>query len=101
MKRKLKMNPTFPIGRVVATPGVLTRVSIARIIACTNRHGARDWGDVSEGDRLANDLDVDAGGQLLSVYPIDETQPCGPGNKLWVITEGDRSVTTVLLPEEH
>lgn len=95
------MKPTFPIGQTVATPGVLATISISRVVQCIERHGARDWGEVSPGDRAANDAAIDNGSQLLSVYRIDETKPCADGNKFWVITEGDRSVTTALLPTEY
>ncbi len=59
------------------------------------RHLDGDWGDISEEDREANNLALQNGGRLLSAYRM------GSGVKLWVITEADRSVTTVLLPDEY
>jgi hypothetical protein len=59
------------------------------------RHLDGEWGDISEEDREANNSALENGGRLLSAYRI------GNGVKLWVITEADRSVTTVLLPDEY
>ncbi|MBC7949007.1 MAG: hypothetical protein H7Y42_14070 [Chitinophagaceae bacterium] len=59
------------------------------------RHMAGDWGDVSDGDRVANELALQEGDRLFSVY-IKEGLP-----KLWIITEWDRSVTTALFPDEY
>ena len=54
-----------------------------------------DWGEICDGDKLANDQDLVDGGRLLSAYSTLK------GVKLWVITEADRSATTILLPEEY
>jgi hypothetical protein len=59
------------------------------------RHLDGDWGEVSQEDREINNAALQNGGRLLSAYRI------GSGVKLWVITEEDRSVTTVLLPDEY
>jgi hypothetical protein len=59
------------------------------------RHSSGDWGDVCEEDRKENDLSLKEGFRLLSVYTTST------GTKLWIITEADRSVTTVLLPEDY
>ena len=59
------------------------------------RHIAGDWGDVDEHDRRENELSLIHGFRLLSAYTLYS------GTKIWIITEADRSVTTVLLPEEY
>lgn len=59
------------------------------------RHLAGDWGDVCDDDRVANELALQSGDRLFSAYKR-EGMP-----KLWVITEGDRSATTVLFPDEY
>ena len=85
----------FPLGRIVGTPGVLQNIPESEMRAAVQRHALQDWGDVCEGDRLANDEALKEGDRLLSVYHSSE------GTKFWVITEWDRSATTVLLPEEY
>lgn len=59
------------------------------------RHIAGDWGEVDEQDRRENELSLIHGFRLLSAYTLNS------GTKIWIITEADRSVTTVLLPEEY
>lgn len=59
------------------------------------RHAAGDWGDLCGEDRAANDRAVAVGARILSAYHTPE------GVKLWIITEADRSATTILLPEEY
>jgi len=59
------------------------------------RHTAGDWGDVDEHDRRENELSLIHGLRLLSAYILNS------GTKIWIITEADRSVTTVLLPDEY
>jgi len=85
----------FPLGRIVGTPGVLQQIPESEMWAAIQRHAFQDWGDVCEDDRLANDEALKKGDRLLSVYHSSE------GTKFWVITEWDRSATTVLLPEEY
>ena len=87
----------FPLGRLVATPGTLevlahARQSPSEFLA---RHQGGDWGECSEEDARENDLSVKKGFRILSVYSTCK------GEKLWVITEADRSVTTLLLPSEY
>ena len=59
------------------------------------RHLAGDWGDLCDEDRVANEQALAEGGRLFSSYTQEGDQ------KIWIITEWDRSVTTVLLPEEY
>ena len=87
----------FSLGRLVATPGALATLE-ANGKGCTEyleRHAHGDWGDLCEEDRQANDEAVADDLRILSAYRLPD------GQKLWVITEWDRSATTVLLPEEY
>ena len=87
----------LPLGRIVATPGALRRLAdrgIAphRLLA---RHQRGDWGDTCPDDCVLNDRAARLGGErVLSSYKLE-------GAKFWIITEADRSATTILLPEEY
>lgn len=89
----------FQLGKVYLTPGAL-ELSEALLLqglwlpAYLARHAAGDWGDLCEEDREENELSLREGFRIFSSY---ET-PC---DKLWIITEADRSSTTILLPEEY
>lgn len=90
----------FDPGKLVMTHGVyeltLETDAFARHVQLSvTRHLAGDWGDLCDEDRVANELALTEGGRLFSSY----TQEGVP--KIWIITEWDRSVTTVLLPEEY
>lgn len=92
---EVPVNPPFPLGQVVATPDALKLVPPEVLLQWLHRHQAGDWGDVGPEDRAANDRALTDGDRLLSAYLTDG------GTKVWIITEWDRSVTTVLLPEEY
>jgi len=88
------------LGRIVATAGVVDWVgdNAGRqgfVFRSISRHQAHDWGDLCDEDRQLNDLAAEEGSRLLSAYTDDE------GTKIWIITEWDRSATTVLFPEEY
>ena len=87
----------FPLGRVVATPGALDSLQDAdhNPLELLDRHVSGDWGDLSEEDRQENELSIEKDYRILSAYVLDT------GVKVWVITEADRSVTTILLPSEY
>ena len=87
----------FRLGSVVATRGVYELIQQGRIHYMTylRRHMRGDWGDMCPEDRKINNAGVMRGGRLMSSYEIDS------GLTLWIITEGDRSVTTLLLPSEY
>jgi hypothetical protein len=87
--------PKFPLGQVVATPGALAALSADDIRGTLARHAAGDWGDVGKDDWRENDFSLDKAFRLLSAYHT------AGGIKFWVLTEADRSVTTVLLPDEY
>jgi hypothetical protein len=86
---------SFPLGRVVATPNALETIPSDEVMKALGRHAACDWGDVGPADCKENELSLREGFRLLSVYHT------AGGVKFWVITEADRSVTTVLLPEDY
>lgn len=87
--------PKFPLGRTVITSNALTKLSQADVHGALGRHHFGDWGNLDADDREANELALNYGGRLLSAYRSDR------GEKFWVITEADRSATTVLMPEDY
>ena len=87
----------FPLGRTVATPGALealtrTGTSPSELL---DRHVTGDWGDVNTEDWEANERDLIDDERLLSVYHLED------GTKLYVITEWNRAVSTLLLCSEY
>lgn len=89
--------PLFELGQVVMTPGVIDLPYFARIdnvIAVLVRHQSGDWGEMDPEDCQANTEALTYGYRLMSAYTVDD-------QKIWVITESDRSVTTLLLPDEY
>lgn len=97
MPSKQQQQPRFSLGQVVATPGALQAFQEAHQTPheFITRHNTGDWGDLSEEDKTENDLSVKEGFRILSAYKLKT------GVKVWVITEADRSATTLLLPEEY
>lgn len=87
--------PKFPLGCVVATPGALTALTEDDINRALSRHAAGDWGDVCKSDKRENEVALKEGFRLMSVYKATDR------TKFWIITEADRSVTTLLLPSEY
>jgi hypothetical protein len=87
----------FTLGQVVATPGALAALEKAgqQPGDFLSRHISGDWGDVPPEDVKENEFSLKHGFRLLSAYHTSA------GDKLWVITEGDRSSTSLLLPEEY
>jgi hypothetical protein len=86
--------PRFPLGQVVITANASLRLPTEQVLAALSRHASADWGDLCPEDTLANNTALECGDRLFSAY--------GQGqNRFWVITEADRSVTTVLLPDDY
>jgi hypothetical protein len=85
----------FRLGHLVATPNALAKLQQPDILGALQRHQAGDWGNVDEHDREANDRALTEGTRLFSVYHS------AAGLKFWVITEADRSVATVLMPNDY
>lgn len=94
MQRK-GMITQIRLGRVVAAPGILDAVSREELLAALNRHQHCDWGEVPASDWAANDRALTRRERILSAYYADNQ------TKFWIITEADRSATTLLLPEEY
>lgn len=96
------INAKFPLGNLVQTRGVASRrmtnpkfdehvrKSLARYIDA-------DWGDLDPDDKALNDEALDVGNRILAAYTSAEY----PDFKIWIITEWDRSVTTILFPHEY
>jgi hypothetical protein len=82
----------FRLGKIVSTPNALNQLMQDDILLAIQRHQAGDWGD---GDNGANERALSEGLRLWSVYRAAN------GTKFWLITEADRSATTVLLPEDY
>ena len=87
----------FQLGEVVATPGALDALSESNesVAKFVRRHMLGDWGDLSQEDKQANEEALLDEARILSAYHTAK------GTKIWVITDADRSVTTLLLPEEY
>jgi hypothetical protein len=89
------MSAKFPLGQIVITRHALDVLHQEDVEICLGRHAIGDWGDVCEDDRRENEISLVQDFRLFSVYH-DRT-----GMKFWIITEADRSATTVLLPEDY
>jgi hypothetical protein len=87
----------FNLGRLLATPGALAEMEASgdSLLGFLQRHLSGDWGEVDEHDRQENVLSLEQGFRLMSVYTLSS------GVRIWIITEADRSSTTVLLPDEY
>lgn len=87
----------FNLGQLVATPGALEALERNQQMPTEflNRHVNHDWGDLDDDDKRENDFSVTNGFRVLSAYKLND------GTRLWIITEADRSSTTILLPSEY
>ena len=92
-----KSEPLFSLGQVIATPQALEAIEKAgdSLHTFIRKHHTGNWGDVCEEDKSLNEAALQDGSRLLSAYKTSK------GEKIWIITEADRSVTTALLPEEY
>ena len=97
MKKTENRNVThvpFPYGRLVATRRILAELDGMTISRLLTRHLRCDWGDICEEDWKQNDHAVKHGERLLSAYQVD-------GERVFIITEWDRSATTILFADEY
>ena len=85
----------FPLGQVAVTANAARKLGLQEVWAVLRRHQTGDWGELVAEDTQSNDRALKTGGRLFSAYRS------GDGVKFWVITEWDRSLTTVLLPEDY
>lgn len=94
---KVMARDRFPLGQTVATPGALE--AFARTgetpLPFLAQHASGDWGELDEGDKAENEFSLEHGFRILSAYRLSDQ------TRIWIITEADRSVTTILLPEEY
>jgi hypothetical protein len=90
-------NGRVPLGEMVATPRALQAIEAAGqdAIGFLYRHQQGDWGDLSDDDKRENEFSVDKELRIFSAYYTAK------GEKIWIITEADRSATTILLPSEY
>src|SRR5690348_13790903 len=94
---KTETRPLFPLGRVVITANAQRQLPPDDVLTALRRHRAGDWGDLCEEDREANESALQHGERLFSVY-----HTAAPARtKFYLITEWDRSATTILLPEDY
>jgi hypothetical protein len=93
----MRLEAKFPLGQLAATPGALEALEASGQTAefFFARHASGDWGEVNEEDQKLNDEALIHGDRLLNAYRTLR------GVKLWIITEGDRSSTVALLPQEY
>lgn len=89
------MKILFPLGKVAITPGALQILAGDNLMVYLRAHQSGNWGVISPKDARENDLAVAKGLRILSAYRTLQ------GQEIWVITEADRSLTTILLPEEY
>ena len=88
----------LPLGKVFGTFGALVAFAGALdddLNSFLSRHANGDWGEVDDHDRKANEHALEHGLRVLSAYTLST------GERIWIITEADRSVTTILLPSEY
>lgn len=83
-----------PLGDIVITSSAMSKLSYLEYTPALARHSQGDWGNLDPEDALRNDEALEHGDRILSTY--------GTGSRrFWIITEADRSVTTILLPEDY
>ncbi len=89
--------PLFDLGQLVATSGALEALKDAEQnpAELIDRHVIGDWGDLEDEDKKENELSLARGFRIFSSYKLNS------GTRVWVITEADRSATTILLPDEY
>lgn len=89
------VTPKFVLGHIVATPNALNQIPKEEIEKALVRHASGDWGNLDPEDLQTNERALKHGGRLFSEYHSSQNV------KFWIITECDRSATTILLPEEY
>jgi hypothetical protein len=95
MSNSHQQKARFPLGNVYATPGAIEAVPHAERMLALSRHVRDDWGEVCEEDKAENEFALDKYLRILSAYTAEN------GTRFWIITEADRSSTTILLPDEY
>jgi len=93
----MKASPRFELGKTVVTPGIIQTVPFTTVLKAITLHAGGNWGIIGDEDATSNERAIEEGTRIFSAY----ASPPSPDGKIWVITEADRSVTTVLLPSEY
>lgn len=95
--------PLFEVGRIVATNAAIEAMNKYGLDGfwLLARHVRGDWGIVCEEDAKENETSVKYDFRIMSVYPLDPTKPEDRDHRIWIITEADRSSTTILLPDDY
>ena len=93
----------FPLGIISVTPCAYSLLDGQKLnwLAFVHRHQCGDWGNQDEAAKQANQFAINDGKQILSVYGLAPVTEINRQDQLWVLTEADRSYTTILLPEEY
>lgn len=94
------INIKFKLGRIIWTRGINDLVArnsvfVKFIMDSLKRHAIGEWGNLCSDDKKENEVAIEEGNRILSAYEADD-QP-----KIWIITEADRSATTILFPDEY
>ncbi len=84
----------FELGRLLITANAQRELDSESVMVAIHRHEICDWGDLDEDDQRENELSLQQGTRILSAYADKR------GKRFWILTEADRSATTVLLPED-
>jgi hypothetical protein len=85
----------FQLGNLVATASAMHTLTHEEMVSGLRRHQSGDWGDLQSNDQAENSSALLEGRRLMSLYTT------ASGKQFWIITEADRSATTVLLPEDY
>jgi hypothetical protein len=89
------MSAKFTLGQLVITTNAQATLSPESVLPAITRHASGDWGELDDHDRQENELSLKRGFRLVSVYRDANN------TKFYIITEADRSVTTILLPDDY
>ena len=100
------MSVLFKLGQLVATAGVAEAMESCEsfrqfILSCLGRYTKGDWGELEEPDKEMNDEALTDESRILASYKMPAEIPIDYADKVWIITESDRSSTTILFPEEY
>lgn len=95
MSEETTLKPKFSLGQTVITRNAADKLNPADVVTGMERHVSGEWGELCPEDIAQNERALQREGRLVSVYRDDN------GTRFYIITEADRSVTTVLLPEDY
>ena len=95
--------PKFKLGKIVITPGAISSLAKSNQLPVDflTKHQAGDWGELDDFDRKQNEIAVSNEGNPDKQFRILSAYKTKLNEKIWIITEWDRSITTILLPDEY